>query len=328
MSTSAKAFSRLRTPEKTGPLSALVTLGVTQLFETPLNQTVDPSALGQSLHRLINAWVDSPAAESTLLRFSERIFEQLSAHETSLDRALPTELRRAFEQLLARPFSPNRAVVMQLIDHEPMRELVRQLLVDTLLQFGKRASAPVSGVAKSLGGFARLAQETLKNSSDSIGGLVGAVSSEVERQLEKRVVEFVDTSLSQFFKQLADIVSDPARAHESAEVRQALFQGALDLTFKQLASEWVNLDVVGGARLLRQALNRWLMHAESEQQLERAVRFFLAEEPNRTMKSTLESLGLYPLAFEFGHQLLLNEAKTLVDSPGFESWWTELFEGS
>ena len=86
----------------------------------------------------------------------------------------------------------------------------------------------------------------MKSRSGSLGSLVGAVSDEVERQLEKRATEFVDSALAGVFGQIADAVSDPKRASEAAELRIAFFDGALELTGPQLARELANLDVAGG----------------------------------------------------------------------------------
>ena len=54
-------------------------------------------------------------------------------------------------EMLERPFSPDRKLVLTVIDREPTRELVRQLLLDAVLEFGRRASAPVAGMARGPG---------------------------------------------------------------------------------------------------------------------------------------------------------------------------------
>jgi hypothetical protein len=315
----ASALARLQSPEASTLLAPLVTLAIDQIFETPLSSVTTSDALAHKLHQLLNAWVDSPSAQTTLERWTERVYHQLSSRNETVETVLPVELRRAIDALLSRPFSPDKRVVLQVIDQEPMRELVKQLLVD------KRASAPVAGVAKSLGGLARMAQETLKSSSGSLGSIVGAVSGEVERQLERRAVEFVDGSLAQFFDRLANVVSSPARAHEAAELRRALFDGVLHLNFEQLGREWLNADVAGGARLLREALNRWLMGSGSERELRTLVSLFFEPSQHQTLRAFLSELGLLEPLRDWSLELLLPEATKLTQTPAFEAWFLSLF---
>ncbi len=321
----ASALARLQSPDAANLLAPLVTLAVDQIFETPLSSVTTSDALAHKLHQLLNAWVDSPSAQTTIERWTERVYHQLSIRHENLEAVLPIDFRRAIEALLSRPFSPDKRVVLQVIDQEPMRELVKQLLVDALIQFGKRASAPVAGVAKSLGGLARMAQETLKSSSGSLGSIVGAVSGEVERQLERRAVEFVDGSLAQFFDRLANVVSSPSRAHEAAELRRALFDGVLQLNFEQLGREWLNADVAGGARLFREALNRWLMSGTSESELRGVVSLFFEPAQNQTLRVFLEEVGLLQPLRDWALELLLPEAAKLTQTSAFEAWFLALF---
>jgi hypothetical protein len=105
-------------------------------------------------------------------------------------------------------------------------------LVQRARTLGYRALAltdecSVAGMARGLGSLAKFAGETVKARSGGLGSLVGAVSGEVERQLEKRAVEFVDASIAGVFGQIADALSDPKRAEEAAELRMAIFDGAL-----------------------------------------------------------------------------------------------------
>jgi hypothetical protein len=211
-------------------------------------------------------------------------------------------------------------VVLTVVDREPMRELVRGILLTTVLEFGHRVSAPVAGVAKGLGSLARFATEQVKSRSGGLGHLVGAVGEEVERQLEKRAAEFVDSALGGVFSQFADALSDPRRAHEAAELRSELFDGAMALTLSQLSRELANADVPGGAQTLRKALGQWLATDAATKTLETTAERVLASDAGRPLSELLSDLGLLDFARTTGKELLRARFADVTAAPEFKAW--------
>ncbi len=234
-------------------------------------------------------------------------------------------MKTALRELVSRPFSPDRAVVLSLIDRDPARELVRQLLLDAILDFGRKFSAPVSGMAKGLGSLAKLATDTVKSRGGGLGSLVGAVSGEVERQLEKRAVEFVDSAMGGIFTQIADSISDPRRASEAAELRLSIFDGALGLTMHQLARELMNADLPGAAELFRSAVRRWLASTEADPQLRALTDFALKSAEQQTMRALLTEWGLLETVRPLAQEQLQARMKDVVLSDTFARWLEGLF---
>ena len=150
------------------------------------------------------------------------------------------------------------------------------------------------------------------------------MSDEVERQLEKRAVEFVDSALAGVFGQMADAMSDPKRADEAAELRMAFFDGVLELTGPQLARELANLDVAGGAEVLRGGLKRWLATPDADRQLMDVARFALERDEQRTLSEVLSELGLLELATEVATEHLAARIRAIAATPEFATWLTEL----
>lgn len=289
-------------------------------LDKPVRQLVPPETLVAVTRQALEGWLDSPTAVKALGRNVELLVNELNAHPRSLKDVLARDVRAALRDVVGRPFSPDRRLVLTIIDREPTRELVRELLLDFVLAFGRKASAPVAGVAKGLGTFAKLAGDAVKSRAGTIGTLVGAVGSEVERQMEKRAVEFVDAALSGVFGQLADAVSDPRRATEAAELRMAMLDGALELTLPQLAREVTNADVAGGAEVLRAGLKRWLASAASDDELRRLVEFSLKDTGDRKLRDVLEEVGLLTLVRERGAALLATRIREVVGSEAFAAW--------
>ena len=303
-----------------GPADLLAELTLDSMLDTPLSKLVPEEWAVRLMRLAIEGWLQSPQAVPALNKLVEESFNQLQSDGRKLRETMAPQLKATVLELLGRPYSPDKRLVLTLIDRPPMRELIRGLLLQTVLDFGRKVASPVAGVAKSLGGLARFAVDTAKARSGAIGSMVGAVSGEVERQLEKRAVDFVDSSMSGVFGELADSVSDPKRAHEAADLRVALFEGVLELTLPQLARELMNLDVPGGAEVLREGLSRWIASPEAEAALRTSAARLTKREGARPLRAVLEESGQLQTFRTLGREALRARIFEVVATPAFAAW--------
>lgn len=311
-----KLIERLRGEDAKG----LAALSIDATLRTELGALLPPALLVSTARAVATAWLGSDGGTQALGRVVEAVANRLQAEKRAVRDVVAKDVRAALREVVGRPFSPDRKLVLTIIDREPTRELVRQLLLDAVLEFGRRASAPVAGVARGLGSLAKLAGETVKSRSGGLGSLVGAVSGEVERQLEKRAVEFVDAALGGVFGQIADSISDPRRAGEAAELRLAIFDGALELTGPQLARELINLDVPGGAQLLRKGLERWLASPDADRELLELATFALERDAKRTAREVLEELGVLEAVRTTAIDQLTQRIQAIAALPELAAW--------
>ena len=303
---------------------SLAALSVETVLVTPIGTLVPSALVVSTTRKALDAWLASDAAVRTLNAVVDSLANRLQSERRSLKDVLARDVRHTLREMLGRPFSPDRKLVLTMIDRGPTRELVRQLLLDAVLEFGRRASAPVAGMARGLGSLASMVGDRVKSRSGSLGTLVGAVSDEVERQLEKRAAEFVDSALGGVFGQIADSVSDPKRAAEAAELRTAFFDGALELTGPQLARELANLDVAGGAEILRAGLKRWLATPEADTQLTEFVELVLERDGQRALKDVLADVGLLEVARSIATEQLAGRIRSIAATPEFGAWLNSL----
>jgi hypothetical protein len=321
----ATITERLKDSSDGAPLDQLAQLTLDGLLDTPM-LTLIPEELAVRLLRMtLEGWLQSPQAVPALNALVEAAVAQLKRSPRTLRESIDSELKATVLELLQRPYSPDKRLVLTIIDRPPTRELIRGLLLQTVLDFGSKLASPVAGVAKSLTGLARFAVDTAKARSGAIGSMVGAVSGEVERQLEKRAVEFVDASLSGIFGELADSVSDPKRAGEAAQLRIALFEGVLELSLPQLAREVLNLDVAGGAGVLREGLERWLAGGQADQTLKQLAQRLAQREGGKTLRTVLEESGQLQTFRTVGTQLLRARMSQVVENPAFFAWAQTVF---
>lgn len=319
--------TKLLDPADNGPLPKLAALSVDAVLDTPLADFSERDQAVTVTRRLVQAWLASPEAPKTLGKLVDEVVAKLQADRRALKDVAPKDVQETLRELIGRPFSPDKRLVLTIIDRGPTRELVRQLLVDLVLDFGRRASAPVAGVAKGIGALARMAGETVKSRSGGLGSLVGAVSGEVERQLEKRAIEFVDAALGGVFGELADAISNPKRAEEAAELRMAIFDGVLELTLPQLAREVMNADVPGGAEVLREGLERWLASKDADAALGQVAQAVLDRDGKRTVRQVLADWGLADEARALAVEHLALRMRAIVGTDAFAAWLDALLAG-
>jgi hypothetical protein len=313
-------LQRLRSEGAGAPLEGLATLGVDALLDAPGRTFLTEAQLVAWARRLATAWLEAPQARQALSRQVEMAVNSLQRERRRLEDLAPGELLGAIRAVLARPFSPDRRTVLSLLDREPLRQLVRSILLEAVLDFGRKASAPVAGMARGLGALARMAGESVSSRSGTLGSLVGAVGSEVERQLERRAQDFVDASLAHVLAQVADALCDPAQAEQATALRLAMLDGALALTGPQLARELMNLDVPGAGELLREALARWLATPDADATLLAASRRLLAGEADRPLRAGLHALGVLEAGRELAIEQATSRLRQVVATPAFERW--------
>jgi hypothetical protein len=315
----------LKTKLTEAALAQLAALSLEAILEVPARTVLDEASVVRVTRSVLGGWLESEEAAAAVTRAVERVINELQPNRKTLHEVLPRDARQALRDVLARPFSPDRAVVLTLIDRGPTRALVRQLLLDAILEFGRKISAPMSGMAKGLGSLAKLATETVKSRGGGLGSLVGAVSGEVERQLEKRAIEFVDAALGGIFSQIADAISDPRRADEAAELRLSVFDGAMNLSMQQLSRELMNADVPGATELFRQALRRWLSSAEADAQLRALSAFALQAAHQKTLGALLSQWGLLEVLKPVMLEQLQQRMSGVVQTDAFSRWLDGLF---
>ncbi|MBX7115133.1 MAG: hypothetical protein K1X64_12460 [Myxococcaceae bacterium] len=313
-------LSRLNDPSENAPLSQLARRAVDAWLNAPVSGWLNETQLAQLLRSGLEGWLSTPAAMGALTAWVEGAVNRLKSDTRPLNEALPEQWVAAVREVVERPISPDRQWVLTVLQQPALRELIRTLLLQVVLDVGRKWSAPVAGVAKGLGSLAKMALETTKSRTGGLGTLVGAVSGEVERQLETRSIEFVDVALAKVVDQLADVLSNPRRAGEAAALRGAILDGALQLEGPQLARELMNADVAGGAEIVRQGLRAWLQTPRADDDLLYAARFLLGANGQRPVRALFDELGLTETALTHAPPFLAQQMRTVVAHPGFAPW--------
>ena len=300
------------------PLAGLSQLAMDTFFATPLSQITSSEKLAGWAHAALAGWAASPDAPKALERLVEATVNALNADSRTIRDGTPRELQLAAEELAGRPFSPDKALVMKLIDHKPLRDRIREMVIATVTDFTARA--PGAGVAKGVTGLAKFAASQVRARTGGLGALVGAVGDEVQGQLERRAKDFADVALAGVLAEIADIVSNPARAQEAADIRVAVVRGAQDIKFSQLGRELVNLDVPSGAELVRSHVQKWIATEESKDAVLESAEELFAPFATRTVGELVREFGQEESLRAHYRPWFEERFRDVVKADGFAAW--------
>ena len=309
---------RLLDPAPGGLVDRLAGLVLEDVYAAKVREVLPPEVVAAWARDALAGWAASDAAPAALERLVEHAANALHDDGRKVGELVPAELRRAVLEVAARPFSPERRLVLSLLDRRPMRERLRELVVAVVSDYAART--PGAGMAKGLGGLAKFAADQARARTGGLGALVGAVTDEVSGQVERRSKEFADLALAGVLQQLADIISSPRRAAEAAELRVSFLEGVLDLTLPQLARELVNLDVPGGAQVLRDGVRAWLGTPAAARTLADAAARLLAPVADQPVGTLAQEWGARAALDAHLRPLLAARLARLFAQDGFLGW--------
>ncbi len=317
-------LARLNDPD--GPLGGLIDLLVDDLLARALGEVLDPERVAEMLAGATRDWLGSEHGEARLLTAWSELVDRIEAEGRPLREVVPAEVRQAAERLAAQPYHPDRDALLALLDREPVRKLLREILQNTLVDFGKRVAAPVSGakigkgLTGALGGFGARAKQRAGVFGALAEEALGAVGGELERQVERKAAEFADTAMSSVLQRIVYLLSDPSRAEDQAAVREALLQGTWDWTGAMAAAELRRGDPEAVAAVVREALTAWTGRDDFQDTLRGWLETLLEEQGHLTLRDFLADLDLLDTITQNSHELLLQRARDFVATDPFAAW--------
>jgi len=319
-------LGRLREEGEASATRALARLVVDEHLNKPLSELIEAERSSVVLHELLCSWQQSDLAHESIRRGWDGMISWLAEQHEPIGEVLPAELLEGASQLAAQPFGLNRELLLAMLDRPAFRKLIRELLIDTLVSFGKKLRSPVaeSRLGKGLSGIGRMARGRGSGVRSLAGDLVGAVGEEVERQLEGRAAEFADGALSQILHKLADYLCDPTRTADQAALRAALLDGLWELSGSQLAAEMSRGDIDASTNVLRKSLGAWLARPEARKDLEDWLAEFLSGSQFDSLTELLTTLGLLESIREHAIDETERNLRMLINGNAFSLWIDEL----
>lgn len=331
MDAADRALDRLRDPSGDA-LRALARIVVDEAMATPIRDIARPRWIAGQIATALEAATHGDHVR----RFVDKRLEEGRErwrHEARTPRSLvPKEAEAPLRTLLGRPWTPDQQLTFRMLDQPAMRNLVREVLEETLIRFQRRLRALDKGVGGLGSKVVKRGRGLLGNVAGNLGGLaenvVGAVAEELEHAIQDRVREFVASATGEAIRSIARHLADPQYAGAFGELRIAVLDVILDTPISKLAEEADKLrpeelvDVVLGA--VRSAVAAEDFVDVTEQRVAK----LLEQAGDGTLGAWLDEVGLRDVWNDTTVELLTERLKAVVGTTSFELWWRGLFAPS
>ncbi|HJZ84077.1 MAG TPA: hypothetical protein VKN99_02860 [Polyangia bacterium] len=297
-------------------LAGLLEAAFDFLCQRKVSELID----GERLLLALDASVTEPRVMRMIARFlapaRARLLERARASELALSVWLPEATRDALANLLGAPAPIPREIIDEVVTSERVREDVRAMLKETLESFIAKAVAVApggKGVKGLVGWGARAAGAASR-------GFLGGLGGEIQRLLEERVRDFVDSGVAMVQARLAQKLKSPETARLLGRRRRRAFLGLLKRSESEAARFLEKIPFAMLDALAPTVLVHNLARAEVRAALAAEIAAALGELEKQTIGELLDELGLREAARAalLHHGLPL--ARAFVAAPEFARW--------
>lgn len=308
-------------------IRSLATAFVDDSLARPVGALVAPAALAKEVVEGLRLLLASDSLQAAQLEAARRGRGWLREQPLTLGQLSGSAVEEAARDLASLPYVPGREILIFLLDREPMRLLLRELFLDALLTFGRKLRDPMltNPVAKGLGGLGRFARDRARSTAFGAFAtdVAGRLGDEVERQFERRALEFADAALSGLVVRLVDLLADPARAQQQASLRETLVDGIFALQTAEVAEELERSDPVKRSNLLRRGIAGWLASDEAEKRIRDVIEGALEGFAERPFGEVLEAWGLLEGYRPLAITSIERQIAPFAQGPAFRRWLDE-----
>ncbi len=318
----ARALTRLR--QEPALAQALAGVLAEDFLTRPAARYLNPEQLAEDVTRGLQTLAE-PARAEALERWVARWLKEQrerahSVRSRPLAELLPETLPATLKRAARRPFTPSAELVRALVDHGATRELMRSILHESLLDFGRKLWSAVPDTSRIPG--ARLRSKLFSVAK----GVASTVGGELEHQLEDRVRRFVDSTLDRAINSIVERASDPRHERAMAAQRADMIGAVMTLETTLLLGELDKLkpeDVAADLRAGLESFAAWdelgstlrgALHDEREHLGDTTIRELLAG-------SGLEETWRPPIEAELARHL-----QRVFAGPGFADWLASVTE--
>ncbi|MFT5584450.1 MAG: hypothetical protein ACI9VR_002035 [Cognaticolwellia sp.] len=294
----------------------LVNLVLEDLLERPLAELVDPKMVGDALLKGLRSSLKNPGTKSWIGERLQQGIAQLKSDQRSLLRRVPREAVEPVQDLLQRPYSPDPQMLRAMVDHQAMRNLMREVLTHSLTDFASLLRPPTKAL-----GTGRLAQWA--GAASVAAKMVG---SEVERQLEGRIRVYVDGAISHAIGIAVENICDPKNADEYGKMRSDMVDVALAFPVSTWGEELAKLEPIALVDDVHQILSAAAASEELEKELRDVLERMVQEQGHLSARTFLEGSGLEESWRPPLQTLMLSHTRHVVESQVFADWLHKVCE--
>ena len=333
-STADKALKKLRRKGKGSASVELAGVIVDDLLARPLRELVQPQDVAERSMELLAGLAEADEIEAMVVDRLDRWLDHMTAEEGTLRDWTPGSAPQRLRELVAAARASDPDATLKMLDHEAMRGLVRKVLRETLSNFVKRLKSPVSdnrllsGVRKRASDVRKRAGRFTSAPRKLVGGLgegmMGAVSDEMERQMQRRVGDFVDQAVGGVMRRIADHVTDPSHQEQFGEMGAAVVDITLDTPSRDAAAYLAGIDRDALAAFVRAEAAGLVGSELLRERIELLCEDELTGEP--TLGEYLDRRNILEPWRDWAVAVVADRTRALVATDAFEAWFVAVLE--
>jgi hypothetical protein len=248
-----------------------------------------------------------------------RLIERAKKSTIKLGAWLPDQARDEIAAMLGQPAPLPKRWVEDAVASERVRDEVKSMLHDTLTGFVSKATAGLGeATPPAVGGaIGRLT----KNFAAASKGILGGLGDTIQKQLQEKVRDFVDGSVTAIQRRIADKLTSDETAAQMGKRRRKTFLQALEWDEAKVA-RWVEKQHNEKIEaLLPTIVQHNAARAELRDAVKEEVAAVLAELETQTLGELLDELGLRAWARQGTAQAGVPLLREFLASGGFAAWW-------
>lgn len=300
-------------------LERLVSLVVQDLLNRPVRDLVDPGWIGPRFVEGFRASVSEQQTEAWVRAQVQEALDRAQREEGSLRGRIPEELVAPIRQLATRPYQPDRLLLRAILDHEAMHKLLRQVLMETLTDFGRSLKTVTQGPpagAKRRGTFG-----SLMGAAQEMASAVGGV---MEKQVEGKVREFVDGAIDRSLDLTVEKICAEDFVPDFAQWRGGILDNLLAVDVEKYLDEVEKLDPDGLVTELAAILRGLAAWEGLGEQVESLLQAVVDEAGDKRLSDFLEGSGLEEDWRPQLEALFVVRAREFVETPAFAQWLADV----
>jgi hypothetical protein len=323
-----KALKKLRRKGKSSASAKLAGVIVDDLLSRPLRELAPPQDVAERSMELLAGLSEADDLEGMVKDRVDRWLGHMEAEEGTLRDWMPGDATQRLQELVAATRASDSEATLKMLDHEAMRGLVRKVLRETLSNFVKKLRSPVSenrllsgvrkrasGVRKRAGRFASAPRKLVGGLGD---GMMGAVSDEMERQMQRRVGDFVDQAVGGVLRRIADHVTDPGHQEQFGEMGAAVTDIILDTPSRDAAEYLAGVDRDALAAFVSAEIAGLVGSELLRERIEQLCEDELTDEP--TLGEYLDRRNILGPWRDWALEVVAERTRALVATDAFETW--------
>lgn len=328
------ALKKLRRKGKNSASVKLAGIIVDDLLDSPIRELAPPEEVADRSMDLLAGLAEAGDLEAMVIERVDRYVDHLASESGTLRDWLPGEAPDRLKDLLETAQAKDSDATLKVLDHEAMRGLVRKVLRETLSNFVKKLRSPVSdsrllsGVRKRASGVRKRAGRLTSAPRKLMGGLgdgmMGAVSEEMERQMQRRVGDFVDSAVGGVMRRIADHVTDPSHQGQFGEMRAAVLDMALDTPSKDAARYLGTVDRDALAAFVAAEISGLVGSELLRERIEQLCEDELDGEP--TLGEYLDRRNVLDPWRDWAVSVVSDRTRALAQTEPFEAWLQALLD--